>query len=542
MLSLDLSPNPSITSFGISSLLVVCSSFGFGLFVYLKGQQRRLNQLWLLFSLTVTCWGVGGFFISLARDPKSALYLWRWTLAIGVVWTPALFYHFICELCHLHRPRILRAYYLVAAISSFFYPATDLMYKGVRYVFGEFYWCVIGPFQPLFMTWWSFVVFHAHYELWKVSRQSRGITRGQIKTAFWAGFIGYTAGILEFLPDYQIDLYPWSNFAVALYPAIMTLGIFKYQMFNIRVVIRRSLVYSILITFLTVGYFGLVYGIERSFQMALGYKSVWISLSAFALMALAFQPLKIGIQRLVDWLIFRVPQEELVRRMERLEQEALQFEKLKAVSTLAAGMAHEIKNPLTAIKTFGEYLPERHNDPAFVKQFSEILDHEVNRIQRIVQELLTFAKPKPPQLKPVDLAPLINSTLNLLSGDLRKRQVQWTTNCQHNGVTFKADSDQLRQVLINLIQNAADAMPGGGNLTISTQANDGYLELIISDTGQGIPKELLPRIFDPFVTTKEHGNGLGLAMVHSIIQAHRGTIRAASTPGRGTTFTVRLPL
>ena len=259
-------------------------------------------------------------------------------------------------------------------------------------------------------------------------------------------------------------------------------------------------------------------------------------------MALAFQPLKIWIQRWVDWLIFRVPQEELVKRMERLEQEVLQTEKLKAVSTLAAGMAHEIKNPLTALKTFTEYFPENRNDPAFLDKLHEVLSVEVQRIHGIVQDVLNFAKPKLPQLKPIDLAPLIDSTVQLLSGELLKRRVQWTVDCQHNGATFKADPDQLRQVLINLIQNAADAMPGGGNLTISTQANDGYLELIISDTGQGIPKELLPRIFDPFVTTKEHGNGLGLAMVHSIIQAHRGTIRAASTPGRGTTFTVRLPL
>ena len=113
------------------------------------------------------------------------------------------------------------------------------------------------------------------------------------------------------------------------------------------------------------------------------------------------------------------------------------------------------------------------------------------------------------------------------------------------------DPDQLRQVLINLIQNAADAMPNGGKLNISTQPVNGHLELTVSDTGEGIPKKLLPKIFDPFVTTKENGNGLGLAMVYSILRANHGTIRAEnrrSTDGSvadrpcGAAFTVSLPL
>jgi len=225
-----------------------------------------------------------------------------------------------------------------------------------------------------------------------------------------------------------------------------------------------------------------------------------------------------------------------------LEEQALQAEKLKEISTLAAGMAHEIKNPLTAIKTFAEFIPEKQNDPTFLRKLHEVLTSETQRIQGVVQELLDFAKPKSPHLRPMDIGPLINSTTDFLSGDLLKHRIQWTVSCQHNGTTIQADPDQLRQVLINLIQNAADAMPNGGTLTLAIQANDDYLELTVTDTGEGIPKELLPKIFDPFVTTKPNGTGLGLAMVQTIVRAHHGSISASSTSTHGTTFTLRFPL
>ncbi|MBI3291445.1 MAG: hypothetical protein HYZ73_01350 [Elusimicrobia bacterium] len=378
--------------------------------------------------------------------------------------------------------------------------------------------------------------------MWQGRRTAIGVRKAHITYVMAAGISGFLVGATFFPLCFRIPIPPIGGHVVWLYCLFVAWAVFKYQLFNIHVVIRKSLVYSILVTLLTAGYFGLVYGIERIFQTAFGYQSIWLSLAAFALMALGFQPLKVGIQRLVDWLLFRSPHEELVRRMERLEQEAFQAEKLRAISTLAAGMAHEVKNPLTALQTFTEYLPECHQDKAFVERWQPILSSEIKRIGRIVQELLDFAKPKSPQLQSVDLNSIVASTVQLLSGDLGRRHVQWRIDCRHNGATVQADADQIRQVLINLIQNAADAMPAGGTLTLATQANNSHLELTVSDTGTGIPKELLPKIFDPFVTTKDHGNGLGLAMVHSIVRAHHGTIHAASTPGRGTTFTLRLPL
>jgi len=467
---------------------------------------------------------------------------------LGVCFIPTLFYHGAVKLAGAaRRTELLICYSLSAVftilISLLRHPAFLPDAAPIAYLP---YWGKAGSLYFLFVGFFSLLVVRGHLLLWSRSqKETDGLKRKQLRYFFFSSAIAYLAAVPEFSLKFGFRipyLQPFGLYAVPLYMALVTYIIIQFKLFEIEVVIRKSLVYSVLVTALTVGYFGLVYGIEQLFQTTLGYTSPWVSLSAFALMALAFQPLKIAIQRAVDWLVFRVPQEHLMRRMERLEEQALQAEKFKAVSTLAAGMSHEIKNPLTALKTFTDFIPEKHRDPDFARKLHETFRQETDRIQNIVQDVLDFAKPRPAELRALDLSPLLTSTIDLLSADLLKHRIKWSIHCGHNGAKIQADPGQLRQVLINLIQNAADAMPKGGMLTLATQANNGHLELAVSDTGCGIPAELLPKIFDPFVSGKPRGNGLGLAMVYSIVQAHGGTIRAASRPGRGTTFTVILPL
>lgn len=493
-------------------------------------------------SLAITLWATG-LAVSFGASPSNydlALFVLR-VGDTAAIFIPLLYLHFIVVfLGRTDQQKVLKTFYGLSIPLALF-AFSPLYIPGLKTKMGIMNFNDAGPLFLAFFALYLWEPFHAFRLMLQARAASTVIRKAHITYVMAAGIVGFLMGAAWFPLCFDIPISPLFGCFVWFYCFFVAWAVFKYQLFDIRVVIRKSLAYSILITLLTVGYFGIVYGVEKIFQTAFGYHSVWISLMAFAVMALVFQPLKVGIQRLVDWLIFRKRHEELVKHVERLEQEALQAEKFKAISTLATGMAHEIKNPLTAIKTHGEFLPERHGDPVFVKRFSELLAQETSRINGIVQDLLDFAKPKPPQLKQVDIGHLITSTVDLLSGELSKHQIRWTINCRHDGATIQADSDQLRQVLINLIQNAADAMPNGGSLTLATQANNGHLELTVSDTGQGIPKEILPRIFDPFVTTKPNGNGLGLAVVYSIVQSHRGTIHAASSPGLGATFTVRLP-
>ena len=529
---------------------------GFGLFLLFNKPKTILKRSMAFYCFSVAWWS-GWECGSLLMPTKELSFLFMRVEYLGVVFIPTLLCTTVAYLLHFTpqmRKRFLAPLYIgsIAAIVPFtLFPTKQLLWVSSGPVFYLPVWGVAGPYYGIFMVFFFGAILTAHAFLFHYWRQAKEAERVRLALFLVGSALSYVGGCPEFGLKYGFRLgwlNPFGLYAFPLYIGILTYAVVQHQFFDIHIVVRKSLIYSILITLLTAGYFGLVYAVERIFQTTFGYNSIGFSLIAFALMTLAFQPLKGLIQRLVDRLVFRAPQEQIARRMERLEEHALQAEKFKAVSTLAAGMAHEIKNPLTALKTFTEFIPERQNDPAFLGKLHETFRAEVSRIEEIVRDVLEFSKPKIPQPKPLDLGRLVNSTLDLLSNTLLKQRIQWAVDFQHNGATLNADSGQLRQVLINLIQNAADAMPEGGELKIATQSVNNHLELTLSDTGHGIPPALLPKIFDPFVSTKPDGNGLGLAVVYSIIQAHHGTIRAESrrpadgSVAGGTTFTVRLPL
>ena len=526
------------------------SMLGFGLFLLLNKPRTILKRSMALYCFSVAWWS-GLEYVALLMSTRELAFRFMRIEYLGVVFIPTLLCTTVSYLLNF-TPKARRRFLLPLYICSTafilplsLFPTKQFLWFSSGPVFYLPIWGAAGPYYWVFMVFFFGAIVAVHVLMIRAWRRAIGAERARLTLFIVSSIFAYVGGCPEFGLKYGFRLgwlNPYGLYAFPLYIGILTYAVVQHQFFDIHIVVRKSLIYSILVTLLTIGYFGLVYGIEQLFQTTLGYKSFGVSLAAFALMALLFQPIKVGVQRAVDWLVFRSSQEHLVKKLERLEEQALQSEKFKAVSILAAGMAHEIKNPLTALKTFTEYIPEKKNDPEFLKKLHEVYTAEVNRIQDIVKDLLEFSKPRPPELKPVDLGPLIASTVNLLSGDLLRRKIQWTIDCQHNGSTLQADVSQLRQVLINLIQNAADAMPAGGQLKIATQAVNSHLELTISDTGSGIPPALLPKIFDPFVTTKPDGNGLGLAMVYSILQSHHGSIRADSQLNHGTTFTVSLLL
>ena len=263
------------------------------------------------------------------------------------------------------------------------------------------------------------------------------------------------------------------------------------------------------------------------------------------IIAIIFIPLRNKIQNLVERLFFKGTTVEIAQQNELLRQEVLQTERLKAVSTLASGMAHEIKNPLTVIKTFSEYLPQRMHDEEFLKKFTPIIAQEVDRINNLVHELLDFSKPALPVFKEIHIHDLLNKTLELLSNEAIKHNIKITTDFKlDNNTILMLDYNQIRQALLNILLNAIDAMPNGGQLTVSTYTSEENhkLNIKIQDTGIGIVPEDLKHIFDPFFSKKDNGTGLGLAITHEIIRQHGGKILVESIKGNGTAFILEFDL
>jgi signal transduction histidine kinase len=293
-----------------------------------------------------------------------------------------------------------------------------------------------------------------------------------------------------------------------------------------------------LATLITISYFILIYIIELFFRGFVGYKSIGLTIGFLVVFTLIFQPLKNFIQSFIDKYFFKGSQAVLADELQKAQEELKRIERLKAVGTLAAGMAHEIKNPLTGIKTFTEYLPAKHNEPGFVDKFHKIVSTEVDKINSIVQQLLDFSKPKPLQLKEINIHQIIDQTISLLSNSLIKCKITLVRNYDSSIPFLRIDPNQMQQVFCNLFLNAIEAMRDGGKLNVITAQAENTVEITISDTGKGISKKDLEHIFDPFYTTKETGTGLGMSIIYGIIREHKGEISVES--GKGTSIIIKL--
>ncbi len=239
----------------------------------------------------------------------------------------------------------------------------------------------------------------------------------------------------------------------------------------------------------------------------------------------------------------RVPLTFEPRRALPFDEETMQSERLAVTGQLAAGVAHEIGNPLTSISSIVQILRRKTEDPFFTEQLNHI-KVSIDRIARIVHELVDFARPSPFNPQPTNLNDIIHTAIGIMKYDRRVKRIEIETILAEHLPTLMLAKDQILQVFINLMINAADAMNGVGKIRIRSWTEGEYVCAAVADTGCGIPRIILPRIFDPFFTTKGvgEGTGLGLSVSYGIIQKHNGRIEVDSTVGEGSTFLVKFPI
>lgn len=240
--------------------------------------------------------------------------------------------------------------------------------------------------------------------------------------------------------------------------------------------------------------------------------------------------------------------------MRRLQEQIRRSDRLASMGTLSAGMAHEIKNPLVTIKTFTQLLPERFDDPEFREDFATLVGAEVKRIDGIVSQLLTFARPSRPVISEIRIRDVLDESLRLVEQEMRRKDIAMHRLYTEADDTIHGDPDLLGQAFVNFFLNAQEAMGDGGELRVEvTVSQDNargsgwhrgmrdFVVIAIQDTGVGIKPTDMDHIFDPFFTTKSHGTGLGLSVSHGIIEEQKGVIDVESHEGKGTTFRVRFP-
>lgn len=252
-------------------------------------------------------------------------------------------------------------------------------------------------------------------------------------------------------------------------------------------------------------------------------------------------------EKLIEWgKTLEKKVEERTIELREMQAHLIQSEKLASLGKLAAGIAHEINNPLGGILIYSNLLLEDTGEKSPHYENLKKIVKETSRCKNIVKGLLEFARPKEPEMSLININEIVESSLAIMERQTLFQNIKIKKTYASDLPKIVADSAQLQQVFVNIILNAAEAMDGNGRLTLSTSLNedDSYMEVQFSDTGHGIKEEDKKRLFEPFFSTKEvgKGTGLGLAISYSIMQKHKGTIAVDSQIGKGSTFTVRLPV
>ena len=234
---------------------------------------------------------------------------------------------------------------------------------------------------------------------------------------------------------------------------------------------------------------------------------------------------------------------EDVSEVKALTDQLIRADRLAAMGELTAGVAHEVRNPLGIIRASVQLLEESGVDRSRVLQATGVIKQEIDRLDKVIKALLDFGRPSKPHRVVIDIGPVIEDVVLFTRQFAGRSKVRIDAGATDGLPLVLADADQLKQVFVNLVSNAVQAMEAhGGAIRLVPSSDEGFLSVAVTDNGPGIPPEDLTKIFDPFYSTRDDGTGLGLTMVHRIVDEHDGHIEVKSTPGEGSSFVVSLPI
>jgi PAS domain S-box-containing protein len=226
----------------------------------------------------------------------------------------------------------------------------------------------------------------------------------------------------------------------------------------------------------------------------------------------------------------------------QLELERRRAERLAYLETFAAGIAHEVKNPLVAMKTFVQLIPRRREDERFVDEFSRVVSREIGRMERLIGRLRTLSRPGQRPRVVLDVRQPLVDALEFMQAACEDKAIRVEAALGETDVVVLGDGNEIEQLFLNLLMNAHEATPEGGQIGVAVATADGRVSVAVTDSGPGIPEEALGRVFEPFFTTKERGSGLGLAICAGIAETHGARVRAENVSAGGARFTVEFPL
>src|SRR3989344_3909480 len=507
--------------FAISCLLILLTTLPLGYFVYAQNKDRSANRLWLLYSIAISVWGLFGMLIALTSDPSKALLFWRITMGLGVIWMPVLMYHFLYVYVPWQEKKLLVGAYVITALLAFS-TTTPYFISRIDWVFDSFFYARPGITFYIMTIWWFALTGYTHTKLYKSSKTMPRERQNQIKYFLIASLIGYLGGFHDFSISYGNTIYPWGNYLVVVYPFIMAYAIVRHGLFDIFIFVRKTFFLVVLVVAITWGIIG-VGALNTFFISNFGLK-VWMV------------PLLAGVIALYIGYLFT----ESSHKAKLAKQQFI---------TIAA---HKLRKPLTHIRYIAEELKlpktqqERDSLVANLKESNDLLIDLVNKLLEVTNLETKLEKYK---FGPIDLS--------LMTKDIVERNIKIARN---RGLSLGVNIDpalplaegykkNTQFAIQALIENAIYYTQSGGNIEINLSTDNNYITWSIKDSGIGIPKGDIDKIFDKFfrgedaLKAETEGTGLALFMSRILIKRQGGELRVASDgPGKGSHFWFTLPV
>ena len=700
---------PEINLFALSGLVNGVSATILGAFVFWRKPKDLLHKIYGLFCLAVSVWSYA-YYAWLISEQETIALFWCRVLMMGAIFIPITAFHHLIKLIKTPIPYgvILGNYCLAAFLALFVFGPAVVMGMTQKHSFR--YWPEPGPLfhvhlaQFVVLAIWGLVIINREL------KRAYGLRQNQLRLLFLAEVVGWGGGFFNYPLWYDLPLEPYGNILVSVYTLIFAYAMVRYRLLDVEIVLKKSLIYALLLILLLLPSYVLVVLGQLSAFGTINYVFSTLTLILFIFVGFFYPKLRFRTEEALERVLFKKrldyretllrssrdmvsivdikalseklvltvgqslhiekvslllnhasngsfrleasvglnlqhPDEVLLpkqgplvkllrERREPIVREELEWvpvgpesphtvhimsnlgaeislpiiskdqligilnlghkddntiysnEDLELLSTLAnqaaiaienarlyenlkqsqdtlrradrlsslglltAGLAHEIRNPLVAIRTFTQLLPERYDDAEFREGFQGLALKEVDRICGLINDLLSFARPSKPNVSPEAINDVVENITRILETQAKEKNVAIFREFSENLPKVWIDREQMKQVFMNLILNAIQAMQDGGSLGIATRsvARTGadpvgeFVQVEIRDTGVGIPEDNLQHIFDPFFTSKDEGSGLGLAVSHQIVQEHGGFVTVESTVGKGTSFFVHVPV
>jgi signal transduction histidine kinase len=528
--------------FALSGLLIFVSSIAFGTFVLYRSIARKEAVIWFLFCVSVSIWGLGAYKIGTSIEAEQALIWWR-IAHIGVIFIPVFFLHYVSLFLRINSKKYLwlnRITYSIGFLFLFFNLFTQYFIQNIRLVFNSIYYnSPPTMLYIVFCSWWIIMIIFIHYKLAQYFSFESGRKKQQIKYFFLATIVGFLGGMTVFLPVFGIDIYPYLNMTVVLYPAIMAYAIIKYDLMSIRLILINSLM--IMLNVFAVGFIFISDSLSE-----------YIARSIFAIMILI---LSYFLYKSFDKEVKQ--KEELLKLSNDLRRANTELKRLdKAKSEFISIASHQLRTPLTAIKGYislileGAYgTDEQKKSDALNKIF---LANE--RLIQLVEDLLNITRIESGRLEyhledNVKIDEIVKELEGMFILRAQEKKLEFIVSIPKKGISpVKADKTKLREVISNIIDNAVKYTKEGF-IHISVTESDKIVRVIVEDSGVGISKESLQTLFAKFSrgtdSTKIYteGTGLGLYVGKNLIESQGGHIYAESEGlGKGSRFIIEMPI